>query len=233
MCDHHPDEADSTFRQRWQWHAIVALKMLTRAKTRLAVPAGTRHDLALAMALDTAIALRQSAVVAGVTLVTPDPAVKIAAASLDVDVLSDEPGDGLNSALTHAMAVIRHRHPGRPIALLAADLPAASPRQITSALREAQLLGGHAVLADATGTGTTLLTAPPRRRLSPRFGPDSFRLHSADGASALAVEGRDGIRHDVDTVADLVEVAAHGVGSFTRQALQAMSAVDAITRRTQ
>ena len=223
MFDRHPDGPHGKFRQGWQWQAIVALKMLRRAKTRLAVPAGTRRDLALAMALDTAIALRRSAVVAGVMLVSPNPAVKIAAASLDVDVLSDEPGDGLNSALSHAIAVVRDRNPGQPIAILAADLPAASPRQITSALREAQLLGGHAVLADATGGGTTLLTAPPGRRLSPRFGPDSFRLHSVDGASALAVEGRDGIRHDVDTVADLAEVAARGVGSFTRQALQAVS----------
>ncbi len=78
--------------------------------------------------------------------------------------------------------------------------------------------GGRAFVADAEGTGTTLLVAAPGVTLDPRFGGGSAARHAASGAAALDGEWP-GLRRDVDTPADLAAALALGVGPATRAAL--------------
>ncbi|GAB1694002.1 NTP transferase domain-containing protein [Krasilnikovia sp. M28-CT-15] len=75
---------------------------------------------------------------------------------------------------------------------------------------------GHerAFVADAAGTGTVLLAAPPGVPLGPRFGPGSAGEHAASGARLLAGDWP-GLRRDVDTPADLRAVLALGAGAYT------------------
>jgi 2-phospho-L-lactate guanylyltransferase len=72
----------------------------------------------------------------------------------------------------------------------------------------------RAFVADAQGTGTTLLTAVSTA-LRPHFGTGSARAHAEDGAVAL-VGDWPGLVRDVDTDADLWAVLALGVGPRTR-----------------
>jgi 2-phospho-L-lactate/phosphoenolpyruvate guanylyltransferase len=231
--DRPPDEADQRSANdpsgrahvaspEWQWKAILALKPLDRAKTRLTLAPAQRRDLALAMAFDTAIALRRSPRVSTVILTCPDPCVEVLAAALGVHVLADEPEGDINSAFRYAIATLRRDdpHPGHAVALVAADLPAASPAALTRALAEAERIGGHAVLADSAGTGTTMLTVPPGSHIRPRFGPDSFRFHQRDGAMPLCgAESFANLRQDVDTTSDLARALTIGVGTFTTDAV--------------
>jgi 2-phospho-L-lactate guanylyltransferase len=70
-------------------------------------------------------------------------------------------------------------------------------------------------VADAPGTGTVLLTAPPGVPLDPRFGVGSAAAHRASGAVPLTGPWPS-LRRDVDTAADLADAARLGLGPATR-----------------
>jgi 2-phospho-L-lactate/phosphoenolpyruvate guanylyltransferase len=122
------------------WLAVLPVKPLDAAKTRLrgAVP-GVPHDrLVLAMALDTVAAVLACPAVAGVTVVTADPAVAAAVAALGARCVADAPAAGLNAALALGSERALAGDPGRTgVVALTADLPALRPAELTAALRAA------------------------------------------------------------------------------------------------
>ena len=125
-------------------HAVIAVKSLDRAKSRLADRLRPEHRarLVLAMLADTVSAAVAVPQIASVTVVTPDPVVAEVARTLGA-VVHPEPRreaidatdpDGLNTALSDAATALRHRH--GPIELLAlqADLPALRPDELSDML---------------------------------------------------------------------------------------------------
>jgi 2-phospho-L-lactate/phosphoenolpyruvate guanylyltransferase len=194
------------------WSVLMPVKVLARAKSRLAGLAGPRRaELALALACDTVSAVLACQAAARVIVITDDPAAGTALAGLGALVVPDEPRDGLNAALRHGAAHTAARWPGSGTAALSADLPALRPAEIGRALRAAS---GRptAFVADAAGDGTTLYTAAPGAAFRPAFGPESAARHAAGGAAELDLEGIAGLRRDVDTPADLRGAAALGLG---------------------
>jgi 2-phospho-L-lactate guanylyltransferase len=107
---------------------------------------------------------------------------------------------------------------------LSSDLPALRPDELAAALGAA-LAVPRAFVADAHGTGTTLLTGV-RTDLCPRFGPDSARAHRASGAVELTGSWP-GLVRDVDTDADLRAAVALGAGSRTTGLLDRLRATGA------
>ncbi|MFE9428401.1 2-phospho-L-lactate guanylyltransferase [Kitasatospora sp. NPDC006697] len=204
------------------WSLVLPVKALERAKTRLAPFAGAhRPRLALAFALDTVSAALDCPAVGQVLVVSRDGAAGEALAALGALVLADEPGGGLNGALSHGAAHARRLRPDAPLAALSADLPALRAAEL------ARVLGavpseGRAFLADAPGIGTTLLACSPGRPLAPAFGGASRRRHAAGGAAELALPDVPSVRRDVDTAADLAEALALGVGPHTRSVAAAL-----------
>ncbi len=83
-----------------------------------------------------------------------------------------------------------------------------------TATRGAAAYGGRHFLRDAAGTGTVLLTAGPGVPLDPHFGIGSAAAHAASGAVELSGDWP-GLRHDVDTAADLSAALALGTGPHT------------------
>ncbi|RIV40672.1 2-phospho-L-lactate guanylyltransferase [Micromonospora radicis] len=192
------------------WTVVVPVKRLTAAKTRLrgGVPGVPHEQLALALAGDTLTAVRACAVVAEVRVVTDDPRVATTARLTGARVLPDVAG-GLNAAFRHGAAGTDGW-----VAALTADLPALRPAELAAALAAAQA-GPPDVrrfVADAPGTGTVLLVAPPRVPLDPRFGPGSAAAHAASGARPLTGDWPS-LRRDVDTADDLAAAARLGLGS--------------------
>ncbi len=116
--------------------------------------------------------------------------------------------------------------PGRPRAVLLADLPCLRPHDLGAALdaADAQLAAGRAaaVVPDAAGTGTVLLAQGPGPVRPTRFGPGSAAAHAADGAVRLEL-ALPRLRRDVDTPADLEAALALGVGPATLAALAALA----------
>lgn len=130
--------------------AVIAVKRLTAAKTRLApvLDPDTRETVVLAMLLDTIAA---AAAVASVIVVTPDPVAADAARALGAQVLADPtpPGhpDPLNNAIGAAEAVLRETTPN--VIALQGDLPALQSRELAEAIAAAR---AHPAVSSATGT---------------------------------------------------------------------------------
>lgn len=193
------------------WTAVIPVKRLSAAKSRLrgAVPAARHADLALAMVRDTVSAALAGSAVAELVVVTDDPEAAAAAAALGARVVPDRPAAGLNAAMRFGADEVAGL--GRFRAVLAGDLPALRPEQLDAALGAA---AGRSFVADAAGTGTVLLAAPPGEPLDPRFGLGSAVAHASSGATPLTGDWP-GLRQDVDTPADLAVVLGLGAGRHT------------------
>ncbi|WP_431977323.1 2-phospho-L-lactate guanylyltransferase [Micromonospora haikouensis] len=202
-------------RQR-TWTVVVPVKRLGVAKSRLrgALPGVPHEELALALAADTVAAVRACPAIAGVVVVTRDARVAAAVRAADVRVVPDAPDAGLNAAFRLGAAVAADG--GGWVAGLTADLPALRPAELNAALRAiaAGPPGVRRFVADAPGTGTVLLAAPPGVPLDPRFGVGSAAAHEAGGALPLAGDWPT-LRRDVDTAADLAAAARLGLGPHT------------------
>jgi 2-phospho-L-lactate/phosphoenolpyruvate guanylyltransferase len=161
------------------------------------------------MLADTVAAALACTAVAEVVVVTDDPAARTVVETLGARTVPDEPDRGLNPALEHGARSIGTA----AVAALSSDLPALRPAELSGALRAAGEFP-RAFVADAHGTGTTLLTAV-RTALRPHFGTGSAGAHAEDGAVPL-VGDWPGLVRDVDTDADLRAALALGVGPRTR-----------------
>ncbi|MBA4857795.1 2-phospho-L-lactate guanylyltransferase [Nocardia farcinica] len=204
-------------------HALIAVKRLDQAKSRLADRLRPEHRarLVLAMLADTMTATTSVPGIAAVTVVTPDAAVADLARSLGGHVHPEpaaDSADSLNAALAAAAAGVRARHGAVDLLALQADLPALRPDELADVLATAPR-GGRAIVTDHAGTGTAALLVRDGGELAPAFGPDSARRHIAAGAVDLPGEWP-GLRRDVDTAADLERAVELGAGSSTRALLR-------------
>ncbi|TFV64422.1 UNVERIFIED_ORG: 2-phospho-L-lactate guanylyltransferase [Bacillus sp. AZ43] len=194
------------------WSVVVPAKRLDAAKSRLRPltdALGTAHaELVLALLADTVAAAVSCPAVADVVVVTDEPAAGAVARALGARTVADAPGAGLNPALEHGARTAA----AGAVAALSSDLPALRPAELAAALAAAVEVP-RAFVADAQGTGTTLLTAVGTA-LRPRFGPASAEAHLADGAVALTGEWP-GLVRDVDTEADMRVALGLGVGPRT------------------
>lgn len=190
---------------------LVPVKDGRGAKTRLGVDSdGQRRTLMAAFARDAVTAARSCDLVE--VVVVGDPSI---GADLGIAVLPDEGEGDLNRALTRAAD--RARRDDRGLAVMLADLPCLRTADLGTALRAAAAYDGRTFVADAAGTGTTLLIAPPGTDLDPRFGLGSATAHQQSGATAL-VEDLASLRLDVDTTDDLMAALRFGVGVHTARA---------------
>jgi 2-phospho-L-lactate guanylyltransferase len=187
---------------------LVPVKDGRGAKTRLG-PVGEARRAALmaAFARDAVTAAASSAMV-DVHLVGDPAALRELADGLAVPVLPDEGDGNLNQALRRAASRVQRKDRG--VAVMLADLPCLRTADLETALGQPD----RAFVADAAGTGTTLLLAPPGVELDPRFGAGSADRHAASGASPVPGELAS-LRLDVDTTDDLEAALRLGVGTNT------------------
>jgi 2-phospho-L-lactate guanylyltransferase len=197
------------------WSVVVPAKRLAVAKTRLRPltealgdPAGALHDeLVLALLADTVTAALACPSVTELVVVTDDPTAAELVRGLGARTVADEPDAGLNPALEHGARGVTG-----PVAALSSDLPGLRPEELAAALEAASGVP-RAFVADAQGTGTTLLTAVGVP-LHPAFGPGSADAHRASGAVPLSGDWP-GLVRDVDTDGDLRAALALGAGRHT------------------
>lgn len=193
------------------WHLVVPVKRAVAAKTRLEPPPPlSRPDLARAVARDTLEAVCRAVPASQVTVVTSDDSARDVARALGAAPV-DDPGTGLDAAVRAGLDAAAG--PWRAVVL--GDLPALTEEELSAALAVCAAYP-HAVVPDAHGTGTVLLTST-RGLPQPSFGPGSAARH-ARTATLLALD-LPRLRRDVDTWADLGEALALGVGRHTRAAL--------------
>jgi 2-phospho-L-lactate guanylyltransferase len=195
------------------WAAVVPVKRLPLAKTRLDLTPDLRSQLALAMAADTVAACRAAERIDEVVVVTDDELAAVTMRQLGATVVADEPDAGLNPALRHGADVAAGRSRLGVVAL-SSDLPALTAAALDNVL---PLAGSApmAVVADVAGTGTTLVVASSAATFAPSFGAGSWQRHRDLGAVDLTGSADPRLRRDVDTLADLAEAAVLGCGPAT------------------
>jgi 2-phospho-L-lactate/phosphoenolpyruvate guanylyltransferase len=196
------------------WAAVVPVKGGPLAKSRLALPRGSRAALATAFARDTVAALRAADPRMPVLVVTG--AADVAAwARPDGAEVVDDPGGGLDAAVAAgvAAAVGRATH----AAVVLGDHPALRPEEVRAALAEVGATD-RVVVPDAEGSGTALLTLPAGPGARTAFGHDSAAAHERLGHTRRTPPVP-GLRQDVDDGAGLAAAVRLGVGPHTAAAL--------------
>jgi 2-phospho-L-lactate guanylyltransferase len=204
---------DMTDCAPFTWTVVIPVKVLSRAKSRLASLAGARRaDLALAFACDTVSAAMAVPAITRVVVVTADEQVRRAVSTLGASVVTEEPADdgadGLNAALRLGAA-----GDSGAIAGLTADLPALRPAELARAL--CRVGDSASFVPDQQGTGTTLYATAPGTQFRPMFGGLSRDRHAANGCRELRMDDAPGLRRDVDTPEDLMAAVALGLGAHT------------------
>lgn len=193
---------------------VVPVKPSARGKSRLDVEGVGRADLARAIALDTLASAAACELVAQVVVVSDDAALAREAATIPAlrFVPEGEPR-GLDAAVATGVAAV---DPGgrMPRAALLGDLPALRSGDLADALRAASSVD-RAVVADAEGTGSTLVTAGVGVEWASSFGEGSLARHTALGFHALPIADASTLRRDVDTAEQLAAAAALGLGPRT------------------
>lgn len=174
--------------------ATVVVPFRSGGKSRL--PAELRVEVALAMLRDVLAAAVEYD--GRVRLVTDDAAAALIAAGLGVEVVAD-PGGGQGAAVQAALAGVEG-----VCLVVNADVPRVCTSDL-AALEAPPATGALAIVAAADGT-TNALGLPFAEAFEPLYGPGSaarFRAHAA----VLGLDVHDlelpGLRHDVDTTADL------------------------------
>ena len=205
--------------QRYAVTAVVPVKPLALAKSRLALPVEQRWALALAFALDTVAALSGSPCVGAIVVVTADPDVERCLQGQPAHLVRDT-GVGLLPAVAAGCRVAASRWPGAGVAVVPADLPCLSCDDVTQVLHLAQRAEG-AFVPDRATTGTTFVVTAPGRPMVARYGPGSAAKHLALGLRSLHGAPA-GARHDVDTLTDLRAAAAFGLGAYTAAQVAAL-----------
>lgn len=172
------------------------------AKSRL----GRSPQVARAIALDTV----EAALGAGVEVlvVTADAEVADAAAGLGAHVVAETQSRGLDAAIDAGLDAAGDG----ARAVLLGDLPALRPEALSDALR---IAASHdrAFVADAEGTGSTLVTARAGLTFQHAFGDGSAARHRELGLVELPADAS--LRRDVDLGAHLDAVIHAGLGPRT------------------
>ncbi len=197
--------------------AVVPVKALDLAKSRLALPQPDRRELALAFATDTLAALLDCPEVSAVVVITADPDIATLATSLGAHVVPDHT-ETLDAAIAEAVARAARQHPTAGVLVTPADLPCLRPADVSEVLRQA---AGHraAFVPDRSGTGTTIAIFAPGEPVVTGYGAGSAARHTGLGLYAVPSPPVRA-RHDVDTVADLRDAAALGLGPATAAVLR-------------
>ena len=145
---------------------LLPVKPPGRGKTRLGdLP---RDVLASAFAMDTVTACLAATSVARILAVTDDASFARTLSAVGCEAMPDGVSGDLNASLVLAAAEAVRRWPDLVPVALCADLPCLTADDLDAAL--AQKPGWPRYVADASGQGTTLYTAPPEE-FAPSFGP--------------------------------------------------------------
>jgi len=186
--------------------AVVPVKRLGLAKQRLApvLSRSERAELARTMLHDVLTTLCATPQLAGIIVVSGDPAVAKLATLFDARVVGDVMESGINAAVQEGLRTPDLSSAGALV--IPADVPFATAADLQAVIAEL----GHfpIVLAPALSDGGTNTLAMRRPDLiAPSFGDDSFARHQAlarDAGLGCGIVRTEGLGRDIDYPCDLV-----------------------------
>jgi 2-phospho-L-lactate guanylyltransferase len=204
--------------------AVLPVKPLRGALRRLtpALDAPVRRELQVAMLTDVLAAAAGASQLAGVMVVTSDPAAQgMAEAIAGARVVPDhDPPRGMNAAVVRGLEAVAAAGADGAL-VLTADLPLARPEDLDAVVLAAPPGPSATIAPSWGGTGTNAMLLRPPGALTPRLGVDSLARHLAQAARrGVPVTRVDvpALALDIDTPRDLAELMARGGGGATLDA---------------
>lgn len=208
------------------YRAIVPVKTLTAAKSRLAEHLSTsqRQQLVLCMLQHVLEVLQASEIFECVSVVSADSNVLRQARDWGAEALVEEAA-GHNPAL-HAAATHEREVGGTALLTISADLPLLQVADIHSMITYAAT---HPIVLAASreGTGTNAILMRPPLALPYLFGVGSLQRYQKAARQhnlSAVLYTSEGTALDVDTIEDLDEIQARGVCCFQEGASQPTTA---------
>lgn len=192
---------------------VVPMKELYLAKSRLrgVLDGVERQRLARQLferTLRLIMTMRQSEPgICNIAVVTRDSVIQRRAEELDVRVIEEDAGVGLNDAIAAAARYAGQEGYGR-MCVLPADLAAPDPHDIRTLLSQDLSLRGVA-LCPSRDFGTNALMVAPPNTIAFAFGAQSFHAHCANAESVgitPLVLPLESLRWDIDSSNDLAEL---------------------------
>ena len=189
--------------------AIVPIKSFEVAKQRLSrsLAGGARRSLVQAMFSDVLGALRRTAGIDGIAVVTADVSARAAADGDGIVVLEDDVCAGQSAACQIGIRYAIERGYER-VLLVPGDTPLLRPPEVEELLVRAAGDGlTVAIVPDRHGTGTNGLLIAPPDAFEPSFGEGSLERHleqARAGGLEHRVEALPSLEHDIDTPGDLL-----------------------------
>lgn len=205
--------------------AVVPVKELDQAKQRLAalLSPELRRALMLAMLDDVLAALAATPGLAGLAVVTIDPAADRLAASYGARVIEAGARDGHTGAVVSAARLLSAE--GCPGMLtVPGDIPLAGPAELAELLAAHCSAPAFTIAPSRDERGSNAIICSPPDAVPLRFGEDSFfpHLRAAEACGIRpTVLQLPGIALDVDTPEDLAAFALQPIPTRTRGLLAA------------
>jgi 2-phospho-L-lactate guanylyltransferase len=191
--------------------ALIPVKSLSNAKSRLASILATDERCALVLAMLETVVTQCLACpkITKVCVITPDPAIAAVTEALGATTVHRHGDAGLNAAIDSGLEWARHFEAGQ-ILILPADIPFLSQSDLSQIFDAANARRPSVLVPCHKGAGTNAVLIPAAACFRPQFGYASFRHHFAQ-LSALGLNPRalslPGIAADIDNPEDLVLMA--------------------------
>lgn len=193
-----------------EWRIVIPVRKLGAGKTRTGLDSSDRRDLSLAMLRDVMAAVKATRGVGELVICTSDTSLLDALPRDDFWLTTGS--EGLNADLEEALTDVSDPRRGPPTAVVVADLPCLTSRDLQAALAAAERVSA-AFVASVDG-GTTVLASIDSRRLTPKFGLGSAAKHRRWHKDVSGTVGV-GCRLDVDTLEALAWAHRIGLGPAT------------------
>jgi 2-phospho-L-lactate guanylyltransferase len=188
--------------------AIVPVKEFEGAKQRLSpvLSPGERRALAAIMLEDGLEALSAVRELAGLIVVTLDPAATLLATRYGARVVTEGAREGHTGAVT-AAARLLIREGGSGMMTMPGDVPRATSAEIAATVAAHRAAPSFTIVPAHDDLGSNTIVMSPPDAVPLRFGEDSFFPH-LDAARARGIDPlivrQSGIGMDIDNPADLV-----------------------------
>ncbi|HVH77305.1 MAG TPA: 2-phospho-L-lactate guanylyltransferase [Stellaceae bacterium] len=205
--------------------AVVPVKELGLAKQRLAelVPARLRETLALAMLEDVLSAIAQTTGLAGLAVVTVDPAASRLARRYGARLVDMGARDGHTGAVAAAARLVAAEG-AAGILTLPGDIPLVTPAEIAAVLQAHRPAPAFTIAPSHDEQGSNAILCSPPEAVPLRFGENSFfpHLRAAEQRGIVPTVLRlPGIALDIDNPQDLRRFAQVESGTRTRSLIVA------------
>lgn len=206
---------------RRRFWAVVPMKPLACAKSRLAAALGDdrREALALAMFHDVLQTLCGCTWLGGVMVITRDPRIAAIARARGALVGTEAALHGYNAAVRGAAECLSQQN--RAMLVVPGDVPLIDGADVAELL-DGLPAGPAMVLAPARDRrGTNALACDPASLVQPRFGLDSFNAHRSAGEAAgvtPVIRCNPRFALDIDNPADIDRLLS-GAATTRAQAL--------------